>query len=111
MELPTSLTARRILDSFSSPHAISFWKLPGFITVLEQAGFSSQRHRVYWHRLLAIPLLLTGMVVLAGAAFGLAPEVNAEQPWLQPGKRGVASPRRTVKREADRCLLTQHSVV
>ncbi len=72
MELPTSLTTRRILDSFSSPHAISFWKLPGFIRVLEQAGFSSQRHRVYWHRLLAIPLLLTGMVVL-GAAFALRP--------------------------------------
>lgn len=70
--LPTDMTLERIQESFASPETISFWELPGFIRVLENAGFSAVRHRLYWHRLLAGPLLLLAMVLLA-ATFSLRP--------------------------------------
>lgn len=63
--LPTSLTPERIQDSFASPATLSFWSLPGFIEVLEEAGFSAVRHRLHWHSLLATPLLLCAMLLIA----------------------------------------------
>ena len=70
LELETQLTGAKILDSFASPATISFWSLPGFIELLEKAGFSAQRHRLQWHRLLAVPLLFAAMVLLS-AGFSL----------------------------------------
>ena len=70
--LSTDMTLERIQESFASPETISFWELPAFIRVLENAGFSAVRHRLYWHRLLAGPLLLFAMVLLA-ATFSLRP--------------------------------------
>jgi lipopolysaccharide export system permease protein len=70
--LATDMTLDRIQESFASPETISFWELPAFIRVLENAGFSAVRHRLYWHRLLAGPLLLFAMVLLA-ATFSLRP--------------------------------------
>lgn len=63
--LPTSLTLQRIQESFASPETLSFWVLPGFIETLEEAGFSGTRHRLHWHALLALPLFLCAMVLLA----------------------------------------------
>ena len=68
--LATDLTLDNILDSFASPSTISFWELPRFIAILEAAGFSSARHRLYWHSQLASPLLLCAMVLIA-ATFSL----------------------------------------
>lgn len=68
--LPTNLRMEHIQDSFASPETISFWKLPFFIDVLENAGFSALRHRLYWHSLLAAPFLYCGMVLIA-ALFSL----------------------------------------
>ena len=51
---------------------MSFWALPRFISVLEAAGFSGLRHRLYWHSQLAVPVLLSAMVLLA-ATFSLRP--------------------------------------
>ncbi len=68
--LETSLTPERIQDSFASPETLSFWDLPDFIAVLEEAGFSAVRHRLHWHSLLALPLLLCAMILIA-AAFAL----------------------------------------
>lgn len=61
----TDLTRENIQDSFSTPETMSFWALPAFIAVLERAGFSGLRHRLYWNTLLADPLLLCAMVLLA----------------------------------------------
>ncbi|HUN50554.1 MAG TPA: LptF/LptG family permease, partial [Candidatus Sulfotelmatobacter sp.] len=61
--LKTNLTLDQIQDSFASPDSISFWELPGFITMLEAAGFSAMRHRLQWHELLSLPLLLIAMVL------------------------------------------------
>ena len=69
-KIPTDLTFDYIEDSFSPPETLSFWALPAFIDVLESSGFSSVKHRLYWHSLLAGPLLLCAMVLIA-ATFSL----------------------------------------
>lgn len=61
----TDLTIEKIQDSFASPETLSFWELPVFIEALEKAGFSARRHRLYWHSLLAEPLLFCSMVLIA----------------------------------------------
>ena len=63
--LETDLTLARIQDNFSPPETMSFWKLPEFIQTLEDAGFSAIRHRLQWHSLLATPLLMCAMVLIA----------------------------------------------
>ena len=68
--VPTDLTIERIQNSFSPPETLSFWVLPRFIAALEESGFSSVKHRLHWHSLLAVPLLLCAMVLIA-AAFSL----------------------------------------
>ena len=68
--LKTELTLGQIQDSFASPESISFWDLPRFIALLQRAGFSALRHRLYWNSLLADPLLLCAMVLIA-ATFSL----------------------------------------
>ncbi len=68
--LRTDLTADKIKDSFASPETMSFWDIPDFLETLEAAGFSGHRHRLYWHTLLATPLLLCAMILIA-AVFAL----------------------------------------
>jgi len=65
LSLPTDLTPDRIENSFASPDTLSFWALPGFIEVLEQAGFSALRHRLQLHAMLATPFLCMAMGLLA----------------------------------------------
>lgn len=65
MSLPTELTPDRIEDSFASPDTLSFWALPGFIAILEQAGFSALRHRLQFQSLLSTPVLAMTMALLA----------------------------------------------
>lgn len=66
----TELTVSQIHDNFASPETLSFWEIPNFVALLERAGFSSLKHRVHWHSVLAGPALLSGMVLI-GAAFSL----------------------------------------
>ncbi len=68
--LPTPLSPEEIQESVSSPQTLSFWELPRFIKVAEQAGFSARAHRLHWHEILATPVLLAAMVFLA-ATFSL----------------------------------------
>jgi lipopolysaccharide export system permease protein len=70
MTVPTDLTAEHIQDSFAPPETIGFWKLPGFIALLEESGFSSNRHRLHWLRLLSQPVVFVAMVLI-GAAFSM----------------------------------------
>lgn len=69
-ELKTTLTLAQIQDSFATPRTMSFWHLPGFIHMLEMAGFSALNHRLHFHSLLAVPFLLCAMILLA-ALFSL----------------------------------------
>ncbi|MEM9146892.1 MAG: LPS export ABC transporter permease LptG [Pseudomonadota bacterium] len=70
LDLPTNLTPEQIIESFAPPQTISFWDLPGFIRTLEESGFSSSRHRLHWHSLLAAPAVYFAMVLI-GAAFSM----------------------------------------
>lgn len=70
LTLPSDLTPDQIRDSFGTPSAIPIWELPGFIAALERAGFSAQRHLVWFQMELALPLLMAAMV-LVGAGFTL----------------------------------------
>jgi lipopolysaccharide export system permease protein len=70
LRLPTKFTSRRIEESLASPDTMSFWALPGFISLLEQSGFSTQRHRLQFNILLARPFLFCAMVLVA-ATFSL----------------------------------------
>lgn len=70
--VPTQLTLGQIQDSFAAPETFSFWQLPGFIDVLEKAGFSALQHKLHFHSLMALPVLLAGMVMIS-AVFSLQP--------------------------------------
>lgn len=63
--ITTDLTLDRIQNSFASPETMSFWDIPKFLETLTAAGFSAHRHLLYWHTLLAMPLLLAAMVLFA----------------------------------------------
>lgn len=64
-EIPTELTAERIRDGFGQPESVPFWQLPGYIRDLERAGFSAQRHKVWFQTELARPLMMAAMVLVA----------------------------------------------
>lgn len=68
LEVPSTLTEDSIRDRFGRPSAISVWELRGFITDLEDAGFSARRHTVWLQMELARPVFLLSMVLI-GAAF------------------------------------------
>ena len=70
MLIDTDITLAQIQDSFASPVTLSFWQLPSFINTLEKAGFSALHHRMYWHSMLSLPLLLCAMILIS-AVFSL----------------------------------------
>lgn len=63
--LNSDLTPDAIRDSFGSPAAIPVWELPAFIRGLERAGFSARNHQVWLQMQLALPLLMSAMVLIA----------------------------------------------
>ena len=65
LQLASDLTPDQIRDSFGTPSSIPIWQLPAFITGLEKAGFSARKHRVWFQMELALPLLMTAMVLVA----------------------------------------------
>ncbi|HWA90186.1 MAG TPA: LPS export ABC transporter permease LptG [Rhizomicrobium sp.] len=68
--LPTTMTAAQIQESFASPDTLSFWALPGFIRAAQNAGFAATRYELYFYTLLALPFLFAAMVLMA-ASFSL----------------------------------------
>jgi len=66
-QLRTDLTREKIRDGFGTPSAIGIWDLPGYISDLEQAGFSARGHRMWFQMELALPLLFAAMVLIAAA--------------------------------------------
>ncbi|MEO1640035.1 MAG: LPS export ABC transporter permease LptG [Pseudomonadota bacterium] len=70
LSISSTLTADQIRDSFGTPSSIPIWGLPEFIDRLRTAGFSAQRHLVWFHTELAMPVFLVAMVLI-GASFTL----------------------------------------
>ncbi len=73
LRIDTELTAEKIYNSFAPPETVSFWDLPAFIDLLERAGFAAEPQKLQFHRLLSMPVLLAGMILLA-ATFSLRPQ-------------------------------------
>jgi lipopolysaccharide export system permease protein len=68
--LPTTLKPEMIQNSFTSPNTLSVWEMGKFIKLLKDTGFPSQKHELYWHKLMASPALILAMFLLA-APFAL----------------------------------------
>ena len=83
-DVSIDLKVSNINETFAAPETLSFWDLRGFIENLDKAGFSALRHRLYWHSLLAAPLLLCAMVLIA-ATFTLKQSQRSSTSYLIVG--------------------------
>lgn len=63
--LPTLLDPDSVRQTFGNIDGISFWQLPGMIDIADRAGISSDRYRLRYNSLLAMPVLLVAMVLVA----------------------------------------------
>lgn len=70
LDLPSSLADEEAFARFARPQATPFWSLPNQIRRVEAAGFSTTAYRLRLNQLLATPLMLAAMSMLA-AAFSL----------------------------------------
>jgi lipopolysaccharide export system permease protein len=68
--LATNLTPEQVTQSFVAPEAVSFWSLPDVRQRTQQAGLDANRYWLRYQSLLARPLLLVAMVLIA-ASFSL----------------------------------------
>lgn len=66
-DFPTTLTANQVRGTFSNAAALSFWELPAAIELVQAAGLSAARYEIQYQLLLARPLLLATMVLIAAA--------------------------------------------
>ncbi len=66
--LPTGLGALNLQQSSLSPRALSIFQLPDFILSLEHAGIPATAHRMHLYQLLALPLMMIGITMLAARA-------------------------------------------
>lgn len=72
LRIPTELTSEKIIDSFISPERMSIWRIPEFIDQLNESGFSTVRHELFFQAQLSTPLMMAAMVLL-GAVFAVRP--------------------------------------
>ena len=86
---PTTITLTQIQDSFGDPDMLSFWELPEFIATSQASGFSALPHRLHLQALVATPLMLAAMVMLA-AAFFLTAQARLAA-WTLRAAAGVAA--------------------
>lgn len=63
----TELSLDRILEKFDDPQTMSFWRFPKFIRFLKDSGFSVEQHAMYFHELIAFPVFLLSMLMIAVA--------------------------------------------
>jgi lipopolysaccharide export system permease protein len=66
-DLSTSLTRAQVQESFATPETVPFWQLSSFIQLAESANFAAAGYRLQYYQLLALPLYLAAMVLLAAA--------------------------------------------
>jgi lipopolysaccharide export system permease protein len=68
--LATNLGRREVQQAFVAPETVSFWKLPGLAEQTAKAGLDATAYRLRFQELLARPVLLAAMVLVA-ACFSL----------------------------------------
>jgi lipopolysaccharide export system permease protein len=65
--ISTNLSPEQVQGSLASPESLSFWDLPAAIAMTERAGLKADQYRLKYQSLLARPLLMVAMVVIAAA--------------------------------------------
>lgn len=65
--LATTLDPAQVRRSFTSASSVSFWQLPDLIQRTEQAGLDARPYILQYNVLLARPLLLIAMVLIAAS--------------------------------------------
>ena len=65
--LATYLSPEQVTQSFVAPDAVSFWRLPDTAFRTEQAGLDANRYRLRHQTLLARPLMLLAMLLIAAS--------------------------------------------
>ncbi len=68
--LATNLTKTEVMQAFVAPETVSFWALPGLAAQTDRAGLDATSYRLRFQELLAMPLMLVAMVLVA-ACFSL----------------------------------------
>ena len=63
--LPTNLTTNEVKQTFLQLDSVSFWTLPGLIASARRAGVSADRYVLQFNVLLARPILLMALVLIA----------------------------------------------
>ncbi|MGD0764027.1 MAG: LPS export ABC transporter permease LptG [Roseiarcus sp.] len=68
--LATSLSRQEVAQAFVAPETVSFWALPALAAQTDRAGLDATGYRLQFQELLALPLTLAAMVLVA-ACFSL----------------------------------------
>jgi lipopolysaccharide export system permease protein len=66
-QLSTNLNVDELSSTIGASESVSFWALPRVISRLELAGLDATRYRLKYQTLLARPILLIAMILLAAA--------------------------------------------
>ncbi len=80
--IPTVFSLERILERFDEPQTMSFWRFPRFIRFLKESGFTTAEHLMYFHELIAYPMMLVAMLLIA-AVFALPPTMRQGKTLLR----------------------------
>lgn len=67
LKLPTALKGKDIVNRFSSPRTVPFWKLPEYASIMRSTGFESNPLWAQFYSLLAEPFLNTALIIIAAA--------------------------------------------
>ena len=67
LALPSDLEPSRLMERVRAPATLHFWELRAQARLLSDAGFSAVDYQLRWHRLLAAPLTLAAMTIVASA--------------------------------------------
>jgi lipopolysaccharide export system permease protein len=68
--LATNLTRTEVAQAFVAPETVSFWRLAALAEQVERAGLDATPYRLRYQQLVALPVLLAAMVLVA-ACFSL----------------------------------------
>jgi len=65
--ISTRLKRQHVMSSITSAKGVSFWELPRFIEFAKRAGLEAERYQLEYQQLLARPILLATMVLIAAS--------------------------------------------
>lgn len=77
----THIDFPRLYENFAAPESFTFWQLPGFISLMDKAGLSAKRHKIYYYSLLVLPFFLISLLMI-GAAFSLRLNRRTSRLWF-----------------------------